>query len=384
MKNKIFILFCFIFLLTIGTINAVSAISIEDKNNINDKKLKSNSEQSEIGNKIDKLLKVNDSYPSYYGGMYITEDSKYLILQIVKDNLPTTNDEEYNVYNEILKISDSVKIEYVENSYIELKNIYDSINEYYKKYDYIVKKAEFNNYVGHYIDIKNNVVVVKFMDDTNINQEIKKFKKLVIDSEIIKYSKGEDGVDESDLDAGAGISVTNGTCSMGYRVRVLGQNGYITAGHCFNANNVTIMTGKVKNRQYSGSVDAAFVATNTFYTPTNNLAFPNSSNTITYLNSTMCPVLILGQTIAHDGYTTHYQSGSITSLSYSHTFNGVLFTNLILTNYSSSGGDSGGPAFIPSTTYGGKVAGIHKGSTEDGKVVVNADYIESAFNYVRY
>ena len=145
-----------------------------------------------------------------------------------------------------------------------------------------------------------------------------------------------------------------------------------------------IATGRVKKRQYSGSVDAAFVATNLLYTLTNDLAFPNSSNTITYLDNTMCPVLILGQTIAHDGYSTHYQSGSITSLNYSNTFNGVLFTNLILTNYSSSGGDSGGPAFIPSTVYGGRVAGIHKGSTPDGKVVVNADYIESAFNYVRY
>lgn len=358
--------------------------SSSKKINTTNEKLKSNYRMSQIATQLDKKIKINDEYPSYYGGMYISDESNKLILQVVKENIPEKDTKDYQKYNQILNFDNSIEVIYVKNSFSQLQGIYEKINEYYKKFNYIVRNSNFSNYAGHYIDIENNVIVLNLLDDSNIEREIANFEEKIVKSSVIKFSNGSVGIDEKNLKAGAEISVPDGKCSMGYRVKINGKNGYITAGHCFNAANVNIETGTVKKRQYSGSVDAAFVQTNSSYIPINELEYPDSSNTIKSLNNTMCPTLSVGQTIAHNGISTHYRTGKIKSLNYSNSFNGVLFTNLILANYDSDHGDSGGPVFIPSTTYGGVLVGIHKGSTSDGKVIVDANKIYNAFNYTRY
>lgn len=172
---------------------------------------------------------------------------------------------------------------------------------------------------------------------------------------------------------------------MGYRVKINGNSGYITAGHCFSGTGQSATGGTVTKYQESGKVDAAFVKTTSSYSPSNSLYYTSSS--ITTLNNTLCPVLSVNQAIAKAGQTTGYTSGKIKSLNYSGTYDGIYFTNLIAADYSTQGGDSGGAVFVPSVvsgTTGAPLAGINKGTSSYGSAFVNADQIYLAFGYSRY
>lgn len=170
----------------------------------------------------------------------------------------------------------------------------------------------------------------------------------------------------------------NNNCSMGYRTKINNKKGYITSAHCFTGVGASSTGGVVTKYQRSGKVDAAFVETTASYEPSNVLKYP--SNGITELNIAKCPTLKVGGTIAHNGVATNYQSGTILSTNYAANYDGVSYSNLIAVNYTSSGGDSGGVVFVP-TTSGGLIAGIHMGKINDTiKVVVNANNITEAFN----
>ena len=356
MKNRI-IIFLSIFIVTIFGTTLVNASSLSNDDYMN--YIKRNESMLELSNKVEQeMLKYNKEYPSYYGGMYIGDTATNLVLQIVKKNIPDTQSNDFSSYEKIIKMSDAITIEYVDNSYTELKNVYEQINNYYKAVDYKVAKAEFNEYSAHYVDVKSNSVVVSVYDNNakakSVDSEMTKqslatkFKKEVLNTNIIKFENGQKLENEANqIKAGQGISVPGGTCSEG------------------------------------GKVDAAFVQTTSSYEPLNTLANPKYG--ITKLNNTMCPFLRVGSAIAHDGVTSGYQSGTIKSLNYSGNFDGIAFTNLITADYVSAGGDSGGPVFVPSSNGEGLVAGIHKGSVNSNtKVFVNADNIYAAFGYSRY
>ncbi len=392
MKNRI-IIFLSIFIVTIFGTTLVNASSLSNDDYMN--YIKRNESMLELSNKVEQeMLKYNKEYPSYYGGMYIGDTATNLVLQIVKKNIPDTQSNDFSSYEKIIKMSDAITIEYVDNSYTELKNVYEQINNYYKAVDYKVAKAEFNEYSAHYVDVKSNSVVVSVYDNNakakSVDSEMTKqslatkFKKEVLNTNIIKFENGQKLENEANqIKAGQGISVPGGTCSMGYRVKIGGKAGYITAAHCFSKNGQSATGGTVKKWQEGGKVDAAFVQTTSSYEPLNTLANPKYG--ITKLNNTMCPFLRVGSAIAHDGVTSGYQSGTIKSLNYSGNFDGIAFTNLITADYVSAGGDSGGPVFVPSSNGEGLVAGIHKGSVNSNtKVFVNADNIYAAFGYSRY
>lgn len=354
----------------------------------NNEMLKLNNEQAQTTAEIEKIMK-NDSYPPYYGGVYISEDSSKVILQIVKNNIPKTRSSKvFSTFNEITTKNDNVKIEYVENSYKELNDINERLIEYYSS-----GEGDISNLVAHYVDVFNNVVVVELIDNSttlinNIKQdtlESNSVKFNTITSNTIKFTKGYKQQNyATTLKAGQQINVPGGTCSIGYRVKINGKSGYITAGHCFSKIGQSATGGTVKRYKEAGKVDAAFVETSSTYSPSNNLNYTNGS--ITYLNSTVCPILSLNQEIAKVGSTTGYTSGKIKSLNFSGNYDGTYFTGLIATDYSSSYGDSGGAVFVPKNLNSGgvAVAGITKGSSSYGSVFVNADEIYAAFNYLRY
>lgn len=392
MKNKI-LLFLSILVVTIFGITSVNASTLSKDNYLN--YLKRNERMIELSSKVEQeMLKYNDKYPSYYGGMYIEDNATNLVLQIVEKNIPNELSDEFLIYEKIINMDSAIKIEYVKNSYTELQNVYEQINDYYKAVDYVVAKAKFKEYTAHYVDIKNNSVVVSVHDSKvkmkDINNEMEKtrlsekFKNEVINSNILDFQIGQQMVSEATpIKAGQGISVPGGTCSMGYRVKIGGKAGYITAGHCFSGIGQSATGGTVTKYKRGGKVDAAFVQTTSSFEPLNTLAHPK--NGITRLNNTMCPTLRVGGAIAHDGITSGYQSGTIKSLSYSATDDGISYTNLIAVDYVSDGGDSGGSVFVPSSNGEGLVAGIHMGSIDSNtKVVVNANNIYATFGYSRY
>lgn len=393
-KNKI-LLFLGILAITIFGVASVNASSLSKNDYQN--YLERNEKMVELSNKVEKeILNYNGEYPSYYGGMYIGDNATSLVLQIVEKNIPSEQSIEFSSYEKAIKMDKSITVEYVNNSYTELQNIYEQINNYYKKVDYVVARAAFSEYSGHYIDIKNNSVVV-YVDDNNAqtmstnNEKTKKeletkFEEKVFSSSVLEFKLGQKMVTEATaIKAGQGITTQGyaNNCSMGYRVKIGGKAGYITSAHCFNGKGDSATGGTVTEYKHSGKVDAAFVQTTSSYEPLNTLAHPK--NGITTLNNTMCPILRVGGAIAHDGITSGYQSGTILSVSYSANSNGVAFTNLIAVNYVSAGGDSGGSVFVPSSNGEGLVAGIHMGSVNTTtKVVVNADNIYAAFGYMRY
>lgn len=400
MKNKI-LLFLGILVVTFFGITSVSASSLSKDDY--QSYLKRNESMVELSSKIEQeMLQHNGTYPSYYGGMYIGDSAKSLVLQIVEKNIPDEKSVDFSSYEKIIKMDDAITIEYVDNSYTELQKIYEQINDYYKEVNYEVAKAEFNEYAAHYVDIKSNSVVVSVIDnsvksDLNAKSNIvsneitkivleTKFKKSVLNSSAIKFKLGQKMVTEATpIKAGQGITTKgyDNNCSMGYRVKVNGKAGYITAAHCFTGNGASATGGTVKKYQRGGKVDAAFVQTTSSYEPLNTLA--NPKNGITMLNNTKCPILRVGGAIAHDGVSSGYQDGTILSLSYSANDNGIAYTNLIAVDYVSAGGDSGGSVFVPSSNGEGLVAGIHMGKIDDTtKVVVNADNIHAVFGDQRY
>ena len=135
-------------------------------NGYSQEEIEKNMEQVELVSKIEGFIlrHNNDVYPEYYGGMYISDDSLKVIIQIVEKNIPNQNTIEYTNYEEIFNISDNINIEYVSNSYNELEKVNDELKEHYLN---TKNNDELNAF---YVDtIKNKVVV----DLKEINWKIK-------------------------------------------------------------------------------------------------------------------------------------------------------------------------------------------------------------------
>lgn len=118
-------------------------------------------------------------------------------------------------------------------------------------------------------------------------------------------------------------------------------------------------------RQYSGTIDAAFVQiTNADYAPFRRVYYSNSKGSIsdkyileayTYLYDTF-----VGETLYKSGSTTYLTSGKVKSRSATAKFtSGYTFKDMWSTTYNSAGGDSGGAVFETGVPC---IAGIHKGS----------------------
>lgn len=376
-------------LILFGTANHVSAIEkSNNQSNYSDEYLQLNYQQTILAGKIDSLVKDNGEYLPYFGGVYISDDSQNVILQIVKKNEPQPATTEYEKYQNIINFDESIKIEYVKNSYQDLQTEYEKLNNYFENEKNSNKKAKLiSNIKVYYIDTVNNNIIIEANDiqDNLLRNLINKELKLTTVD--FKESKGKI-IPFSSLYASQQISVSGGYCSVGFRAKINGVEGYVTAGHCVNGLYNVLPTGIVGKRQFSGSLDAAFILTNSSYSPSNYILYNNGN--VTQLNTIMsCPTLSVGTVIAKSGYYTQYTSGTVTYTSLTATINGVLIYNLVSTNATADGGDSGGTVYIPTNiSGGGSLAGIVSGgdttSSSYSMVFVREDYIQSAFGYTRY
>lgn len=141
---------------------------------------KRNYEKAYVGRDVEALMKYmyDGKYPDYYGGMYISDDAYNLILLIVKDKIPIKGSLEYNYYNEILNVDNSIKVKYVNNSYNDLEKVFNTIN------DYITTNTvpEYFNGVGIEV-IKNKVVV----NCVTVNESIiNDFKEKIVNSDLVE------------------------------------------------------------------------------------------------------------------------------------------------------------------------------------------------------
>lgn len=304
-----------------------------------------------------------DIYPSYFGGIYISDDARNLIIQIVKENVPINNSDEYKFYQVITNIDDSIKIEYVENSFNELNEINNKVSNLLN-----INKILKNNLNGVYVDVMNNTTVVEIKEDSKLtktklieeiwnteeNQKVGSRGKLVT-LEVTQESRTTQDIVYPN--AGSLLFFGQYGCSMGFRTRYSGKKGYVTAGHCTSgiANNL-IQSGDVLKQQYNNNqkFDYAFVATNSFYIPTNKLKDPKGDiKTLAVLTNT-CPTITVNMSIAKDGYETGYTEGKVKALNYTANYsNGVSIKGLVKTNAKTDDGDSGGAVFIPRTDANG-------------------------------
>lgn len=179
MTKRIFKLLGLTFLTFVMITSKVSA------NVYSQEEIEKNMEQVELVSKIEGFIlrHNNDVYPEYYGGMYISDDSLKVIIQIVEKNIPNQNTIEYTNYEEIFNISDNINIEYVSNSYNELEKVNDELKEHYLN---TKNNDELNAF---YVDtIKNKVVV----DLKEINWKIKNdFKRNVSPSSAILLTESK-------------------------------------------------------------------------------------------------------------------------------------------------------------------------------------------------
>lgn len=179
MTKRIFKLLGLTFLTFVMITSKVSA------NVYSQEEIEKNMEQVELVSKIEGFIlrHNNDVYPEYYGGIYISDDSLKVIIQIVEKNIPNQNTIEYTNYEEIFNISDSINIEYVSNSYNELEKVNDELKEHYLN---TKNNDELNAF---YVDtIKNKVVV----DLKGINWKIKNdFKRNVSPSSAILLTESK-------------------------------------------------------------------------------------------------------------------------------------------------------------------------------------------------
>ena len=135
--------------------------------------------------------RFGDVYPDFYGGMYISDDSYNLIVQIVEEKIPVEGTMEYYYYNELSTVDERIKLEYVKYSYNELLNINNEITDYFSN------NKVFEDLNSWYIDVYNNRVVVNFVEVTDSIK--KEFKDKVIDSEIVVFESAIDNINEDDI-----------------------------------------------------------------------------------------------------------------------------------------------------------------------------------------
>lgn len=155
-----------------------------------------NLNMAELATKIEKSImtyyeienRYEDIYPSYFGGMYISNDAQNLIIQIVKENVPINDSEEYKFYQVITNMDDSIKIEYVENSFNDLNEINNKVSNLIN-----IKKTLKNNLNGVYVDVMSNSTVIEVKEKSNLTEsklmeeifDIKEYKKIASKESLI-------------------------------------------------------------------------------------------------------------------------------------------------------------------------------------------------------
>lgn len=367
MKNKILVFFGLAIMIFGGFLTSASALSKESFEN---DYLERNYARVELATKVQKTINdyynikdvYNDTYPSYFGGMYISDDASNLVIQIVRNNIPSKDSEEFEIYNKILNMDSSIQIEYVNYSYNELNEANNNVSKALSTNDYT------QNISSTYIDIMNNSVTVELIENNQEQQmkiKNKMLKSKASTTALIKFADGEKNTTHTNINAGGKISAKSGySCSMGMRVRYNGKNGYLTAGHCTNGIGTTIQSGTVRARQLANNqkFDYAFIETKSTYTPTNTLEkYSNSPSNITKLGLVnYCPTITVNMAVSKEGITTGYTAGKVTGVNASVYYSDIkmTITGMVKTNVYSQPGDSGGVVMIPRTDSNGGAIGL--------------------------
>lgn len=292
-----------------------------------------------------------------YGGMYIDDEGNLNVYVLPKNE---------KLKNQIIKTADSkAVINVARYSLQELKDGADYAWDFFAKH----------NVSANSIAIDESINRVKIEVNNSINSQItEEFSSE--DLYVLTYSDQEtEIIDEVNVGPGYSIYDSGGSYSLAFMAKDnSGQVGFVTAGHCIEqvgvsvyskATNTKIGEG-TSNKFDSGNADVAFIKrTNSNYVPTRYAAVTNHE-----INAASASYLIQGAAVSLVGNTTGHSVGNITS-----TYGSVGSAfGRVLTNYSSSVGDSGGVMYVgrflegSSSIYMRSIVGVHNGSYYSGTV----------------
>lgn len=306
------------------------------------------------------------NYPSYFGGLYATNDN---VLTILVTGEPS------NYKNEFIQRcqGDNIEIKKCDYSYSDLFNIMDILDEY-KTYN--VEQAQNLKFYGYYLTENTNSIHIVLGDISENN--ISLFKKEVSDFPNLIFEIGQPMVLEATLDPGSQIVRASNSWmalgSVGFRATkqsVMGATikGFVISGHVAQETNVpiysdqtrTTIVGQVEDLSLSGEVDAAFCSNMNGYEE--GIRIPGTFFDL--IPQAVSPYA--GMSVNLAGYKTR-SNGIITTTwgSMDGTYKSVIdgqprtlkITGMMGATYASENGDSGG--IIYSDDY--KIAGIHEGS----------------------
>lgn len=378
-------------LLALVTISACSSDEIlNEENSVAQTALTSKQAELaalQVGNNLMNSFKENVSrsgsdqqiiYPDYYGGCYLDENHNLVVL--------VTGDA--NVYKQDVMTranSSDFVLKSCEYSYNELNDVMNELNQFFLNdaNGNIVDALQWHSFA---LSDKDNCIYVRLGDFTDAN--IARFKQMVLDSPILDFEKsgGIPVFDAAPQPGGAlGYSSGREDASMGYRAKYNGEEGFVTAGHFLSVVGEYVYCGNTQvgyceQTQLDG-IDAAWCVSFTNYYPTR--ITPMGVN----LSATVGLVLF-GSTATMEGITSGISYGNVTSTSTTARFNAVIngvtrsyqLTDCVETDYSASGGDSGGVVY---DLYN-YVLGIHSGHNSFNSYFTKAENINSTFNLSMY
>lgn len=180
MKNKIIQLISIAVIAFAGFLTVANATtSLKEIGFTDEEYLERNWERVELATKVENKIMEHygikdafeDTYPSYFGGLYVSDDARNLVIQIVENKIPKEGTEEYKFYKEITTMDNSIKIEFVDYSFNELNEVNNQVSNIVGVEDKLQGEA-----IGGYIDVMNNTIVVEMKENSIAKQELVKHK----------------------------------------------------------------------------------------------------------------------------------------------------------------------------------------------------------------
>lgn len=366
-------------------------------------------EARELGNRID-LEKDGDVLQEFFensdvrgafAGIYVehaagSEDHAVggqLVLQLVQDHARAN---EIPAMLPSLEQQERLQIEFVEFSDEHLKQQFRTISE---------AASQHSEMRGVFITRKNNRVNVAIVPSnawTGSNGVVD--KSSLPDDLAILVADPSVVVQEAEVEEELTIvrggepwdtsNRGNGICTLGFKVKYNNINSMLTAGHC------------VKNLSYGQYVYQGLTRIGTFSGAWTEGASSSSGNGVD------AGVLYINQQVSAYDDVTHYSSsrdirGSTSnynegnwrcwtgktsgtkcgvieceSLTYS-TTGGKWFTDMFSVDPSSTGGDSGSPAYRPETSYKASVTGIMRSNLSGFACMNGYDAVFSKWHHIR-
>lgn len=320
------------------------------------------------------------NYPGYYGGAYVNDNGKLVILISGNPKVHRT---------EFVKrcASENIVLEKCQYPYVALLNQINLLNEI------PIENADYN-IMGYGIRENENKIEVhlrEFNDET-----IKIFQNTISNSKMITFAKGNNITTEQGISVNPGSTIRNArgaNSTVGFRVMYKGKPCLTMAGHTVYKNeNVYFgsnILGSCVESNFGNSVDAAIVEVNLLHLPTNIINCNLPTNIINCNGQTLStsPRLIaIGGNVSLCGQVSGSLSGTVTIASYRGIVDGQPMDDIVQVKYTTKtqGGDSGGPVYSYYYPYNYTV-GTHIGSDPVGySYFTKFSNIQNLYGVTRY